>query len=99
MVTLSSELHQAATALNSVGPLHLLYLVIPPQSVAVTAPRTHQLDWAVLFDRVSWLSPEQANIVELIGFSDSYLARRAAGQTIRKVSLLLLFAALIFDKI
>ncbi|KAF5403868.1 putative DNA polymerase theta [Paragonimus heterotremus] len=76
---LLSDLRLAARALNTSGPLHLLYLVVPPDVVDQI-----QVDWAVLYDRFSLLSPTQANLLNLLGFPEGYILWKATGHPIRK---------------
>ncbi|KAF7260101.1 hypothetical protein EG68_02451 [Paragonimus skrjabini miyazakii] len=76
---LLSDLRLAARALNTSGPLHLLYLVVPPDVVDQI-----QVDWAVLYDRFSLLSPAQANLLNILGFPEGYILWKATGHPIRK---------------
>ncbi|KAA3680701.1 POLQ-like helicase [Paragonimus westermani] len=76
---LLSDLRLAARALSTSGPLHLLYLVVPPDVVDQI-----QVDWAVLYDRFSLLSPTQTNLLNLLGFPEGYILWKATGHPIRK---------------
>lgn len=76
---LLSDLRVAARALNTSGPLHLLYLVAPPEVVDQI-----QVDWNVLYERISLLPPSEANIITLLGFPEGYVLWKAAGHPIRK---------------
>ncbi|THD26885.1 Helicase POLQ protein [Fasciola hepatica] len=76
---LLSDLRAAARALNTSGPLHLLYLVAPPDAVDQI-----QVDWTVLYERISLLPATEANIITLLGFPEGYLLWKAVGHPIRK---------------
>ncbi|VEL36150.1 unnamed protein product [Protopolystoma xenopodis] len=67
-----SDLRTAARALNTTGPLHLLYLCVPARD----AIEQVKVDWAILFESVTHLSGE-AGILGLIGFTEAYLMRKA----------------------
>lgn len=75
------DLRMAAKAVNTSGPLHLLYLVAPVDVVEQT-----QVDWNVMFNRLSVLSPSESNIISLLGFPEGYVLWKATGQPIRRVS-------------
>ncbi|CAH8437186.1 unnamed protein product [Dicrocoelium dendriticum] len=77
--SLLSDLRIASRALNTSGPLHLLYLVAPPDVV----DQIH-VDWSVLYSRLDLLPPAQANIVSLLGFPEGYVLWKATGHPIRK---------------
>ncbi|VDP89626.1 unnamed protein product [Echinostoma caproni] len=76
---LLSDLRLTARALNTSGPLHLLYLVAPPDVVDQI-----QVDWSVLYERISLLPPTEANLISLLGFPEGYVLWKAAGHPIRK---------------
>ncbi|OON14607.1 helicase protein [Opisthorchis viverrini] len=77
--SLLSDLRLASRALNTSGPLHLLYLVAPLDVVEQI-----QVDWGVLYNRFSLLTPAEANILSFLGFPEGYLLWKATGHPIRK---------------
>ncbi|KAG5444478.1 Helicase POLQ-like [Clonorchis sinensis] len=77
--SLLSDLRLASRALNTSGPLHLLYLVAPPD-----VAEQIQVDWGVLYDRFSLLTPAESNIISFLGFPEGYLLWKATGHPIRK---------------
>ncbi|TNN56828.1 Helicase POLQ-like [Liparis tanakae] len=59
--------------------LHLVYLVTPYDMVAQCKP-----DWMVYFRQFTLLSAAEQKMSAAVGVSESFIARKAAGQTVRK---------------
>eukprot|EP00795_Rhopilema_esculentum_P014624 gene14624-5707_t len=59
--------------------LHLLYLVTPLESV-----KDIRLNWMPYYQHFSKLSPDEIQAAELIGVSESFITRKAAGQRCAK---------------
>ncbi|KAK4474241.1 hypothetical protein MN116_000188, partial [Schistosoma mekongi] len=76
---LVSDFRIAARAVNTSGPLHLLYLVAPPDIVD-----TIQIDWSLLFDRISLMPQNEANLINLLGFPEGYILWKATGYPIKR---------------
>ncbi|KAH8864968.1 Helicase POLQ-like [Schistosoma japonicum] len=76
---LVSDLRIAARAVNTSGPLHLLYLVAPPEIAD-----TIQIDWRLLFDRISLMPQNEANLINLLGFPEGYVLWKATGYPIKR---------------
>ncbi|XP_070706677.1 helicase POLQ-like isoform X2 [Pempheris klunzingeri] len=66
-----------ALLLNSF--LHLLYLVTPYDLVSQCKP-----DWMTFFTQFSLLSAAEQKMSTAVGVSESFVARKAAGQTVKK---------------
>ncbi|CAH8613818.1 unnamed protein product [Heterobilharzia americana] len=77
--SLISDLRMAARAINTSGPLHLLYLIAPPEVVD-----TIQIDWSVLFDRVNLMPENETNLVSLLGYPEGYILWKATGHSIKR---------------
>ncbi|CAH8651547.1 unnamed protein product [Schistosoma bovis] len=76
---LISDFRIAARAVNTSGPLHLLYLIAPPDVVD-----TIQIDWSLLFDRISIMPQNEANLISLLGFPEGYILWKATGYPIKR---------------
>ncbi|CAH8574333.1 unnamed protein product [Schistosoma turkestanicum] len=76
---LVSDFRSAARAVNTSGPLHLLYLIAPPDVVD-----TIQIDWSLLFDRISIMPQNEANLINLLGFPEGYILWKATGYPIKR---------------
>ncbi|XP_029940073.1 helicase POLQ-like [Salarias fasciatus] len=59
--------------------LHLLYLVTPYELLAQCRP-----DWMVYLRQVTSLSPAEQKMFAAVGIPESFVARKAAGQTVKK---------------
>ncbi|XP_066502025.1 helicase POLQ-like [Hoplias malabaricus] len=59
--------------------LHLVYLVTPYDMVSQCKP-----DWMLYFTQFAKLSPSEQKMAATIGVPESFLARKAAGQSVRK---------------
>uniref|UniRef100_A0A672IE72 Helicase POLQ-like n=1 Tax=Salarias fasciatus TaxID=181472 RepID=A0A672IE72_SALFA len=59
--------------------LHLLYLVTPYELLAQCRP-----DWMVYLRQVTSLSPAEQRMFAAVGIPESFVPRKAAGQTVKK---------------
>lgn len=91
---LISDFRIAARAVNTSGPLHLLYLIAPPDVVD-----TIQIDWSLLFDRISIMPQNEANLISLLGFPEGYILWKATGYPIKRVSCSVFVVSFLFTHI
>ncbi|XP_041435681.1 helicase POLQ-like isoform X3 [Xenopus laevis] len=75
---LYSDLKKGLEGLVLESFLHLLYLVIPYDCVGKFNP-----DWMVYFRQYSLLSPVEQKVAASVGIPESFLARKASGQTVK----------------
>ncbi|XP_012875682.1 PREDICTED: helicase POLQ-like isoform X1 [Dipodomys ordii] len=59
--------------------LHLIYLTTPYDLVSQCDP-----NWMIYFRQFNQLTPAEQNVTSLLGVSESFIGKKAAGQAIRK---------------
>ncbi|XP_023568812.1 helicase POLQ-like isoform X8 [Octodon degus] len=77
--TLYRDLKKGLEGLVLENLLHLIYLTTPYDLVSQCDP-----DWMIYFRQISQLTPAEQNVATLLGVSESYIAKKASGQTTRK---------------
>ncbi|XP_031759314.1 helicase POLQ-like isoform X2 [Xenopus tropicalis] len=75
---LYSDLNRGLEGLVLESFLHLLYLVIPYDLVGKFNP-----DWMIYFRQYNSLSPVEQKVAASVGIPESFLARKASGQTVK----------------
>ncbi|XP_047425627.1 helicase POLQ-like [Mugil cephalus] len=76
---LYQDLSKGLEALMLNSYLHLVYLVTPYDLVPQCKP-----NWMVYLTQFSLLSPPEQKMFAAVGVSESFIARKAAGQTVKK---------------
>ncbi|XP_053559219.1 helicase POLQ-like [Bombina bombina] len=59
--------------------LHLIYLVTPYEMLDQCSP-----DWMIYFRQFNQLNPTEQKVADSVGVPESFLARKASGQTVKK---------------
>lgn len=77
--TLYRDLKKGLEGLVLESLLHLIYLTTPYDLAAQSEP-----DWMVYFKQFGQLSPTEQNVAALLGVSESFIGKKAAGQAVRK---------------
>ncbi|XP_053107515.1 helicase POLQ-like [Hemicordylus capensis] len=77
--TLYADLKKGLEGLILESCLHLLYLTMPYDMIAQCNP-----DWMIYFKQYSQLSLAEQQVAALVGVPESFIARKASGQTIKK---------------
>uniref|UniRef100_A0A8C5AWI9 Helicase, POLQ like n=1 Tax=Gadus morhua TaxID=8049 RepID=A0A8C5AWI9_GADMO len=76
---LYKDLSKGLESLMLNSHLHLLYLVTPYDMIAQCKP-----DWMAFFRQFSLLSASEQKMSATVGVPESFVARKAAGQTVKK---------------
>ncbi|KAM5194262.1 helicase POLQ-like isoform 2-T2 [Mantella aurantiaca] len=76
---LYSDLRKGLEGLVLQSHLHLLYLVTPYDMVSQCTP-----DWMVYFRQFNLLDPVDQKVAGNVGVPESFLARKASGQSVKK---------------
>ncbi|XP_063105412.1 helicase POLQ-like isoform X2 [Cavia porcellus] len=77
--TLYRDLKKGLEGLVLENLLHLIYLTTPYDLVSQCDP-----NWMIYFRQIGQLSPAEQRVATLLGVSESYVAKKAAGQATRK---------------
>ncbi|KAK7473467.1 hypothetical protein BaRGS_00035296 [Batillaria attramentaria] len=75
---LYEDLQKGEQSLVVANYLHLLYLVTPYDLAADLSP-----PWMIYLQQLSTLSPDEMKVADLVGVPESYIVKRASGQTSR----------------
>jgi len=70
---------RGAKSLALSNELHLLYLITPLESIDII-----NVDWRNYYQHIMKLSSDEVRTAETIGISESFMIRKAAGQSCRK---------------
>ncbi|MBN3283243.1 HELQ Helicase, partial [Polyodon spathula] len=76
---LYSDLKRGLEGLVLDSILHLVYLVTPYDMVAHCKP-----DWMIYFRQFTQLTAVEQNIASMVGVPESYIAKKASGQSLKK---------------
>nr|XP_020657450.1 helicase POLQ-like isoform X1 [Pogona vitticeps] len=77
--TLYADLKKGLQGLILESYLHLLYLTTPYDMISQCSP-----DWMIYFKQYSQLSPVEQQVVDIVGVPESFITKKASGQTIKK---------------
>ncbi|XP_077157122.1 helicase POLQ-like isoform X2 [Paroedura picta] len=77
--TLYADLKKGLKGLILESYLHLLYLTIPYEMVSQCNP-----DWMIYFKQYNQLTPVEQQVAAAVGVPESFIAKKASGQAIRK---------------